>query len=64
MGQGRGEKDAGTCVWDVRLGDMRPGMWGQVYGGTWGTGMWGGGEARSGTQGHQDWRHEIGDAGR
>ena len=35
---GHGDGDAGTCVWDTGLRDVRPGAWGRMYGGTWGCG--------------------------
>ena len=34
VGQGRGDGDARTRIWEAELGDARPGTWGRVYGGT------------------------------
>ena len=59
VGRGRGDRDAGTRVWDAGLGDVRPKTWGRVYGGTWihgdaktrGRGVVKIGEAISGTRG-------------
>ena len=50
VGRGSGDVHAGTHVWDMGLGDARPGTWGRMYGGRGDVAAWGGGDA--GKQGH------------